>query len=138
MSILRRIPVVIGLTLAVILGIGIPASASFSDSVAVSPTISTATVLAPTNFVGGLACGRPATMSATWTKSTSTRVSGYELKVYFSDGFVQSVQLAPTATSWSAAIDPYYVTAYSVQYSITTKTDYGWTKESPRTASFQC
>jgi len=138
MSIIRRIPVVIGLTLAVMIGASIPASATYSESVAVKPTISTATVLAPTPFTGNLACGRPATMSATWTKSTSARISGYEIKVYFSDGFVQSVPLAATATSWSATIDPYYVTAYSIQYSITTKTDYGWSKESPRTAAFQC
>ena len=60
------------------------------------------------------------------------------MKVYFSDGFVQTVELGPTATSWSAAIDPYYVTAYSIQYSVTTKTDYGWVKQSSRTGSFQC
>jgi hypothetical protein len=77
-------------------------------------------------------------MSATWTKSTTPRVSGYTVKVYFSDGFVQSVDLPASAASWSATIDKYYVTAYSIQYSVTTKTDYGWTKESARTAAFQC
>ena len=30
------------------------------------------------------------------------------------------------------------MTAFSVQYSVTTKTDYGWFKESARTGSFQC
>jgi hypothetical protein len=58
--------------------------------------------------------------------------------VYFSDGFVQTAQLGPTATVWSAPIDPYYVSAFSIQYSVTTQTDYGWSKESPRTAAFQC
>jgi hypothetical protein len=48
------------------------------------------------------------------------------------------VQLGATATSWSSTIDQYYVTAYSVQYSVTTQTDYGWTQESARTGSFQC
>ena len=135
---IRRIPAVLALTLGVMIGASIPATASYSDSASVNPTITTATVLTPTNIVGNLTCGRPATMSMTWTKSTSTRISGYEVAVYFSDGFVQRVQLGSTATSWSATIDPYYVTAFSIQYSITTKTDYGWTKESPRTASFQC
>src|SRR5215204_2887700 len=125
---IRRIPAVLALTLAVMIGASIPATASYSDSASVNPTIT----------VGNLTCGRPATMSMTWTKSTSTRISGYEVAVYFSDGFVQRVQLGSTATSWSATIDAYYVTAFSIQYSITTKTDYGWTKESPRTASFQC
>ena len=138
MNRIRRGLILLGLTVAVIVGASIPASASFGDSVVVRTTIATATVAAPGNFVGKLTCGRPATMSATWSLSGTTRVSGYLVSVYFSDGFVQTVQLGPTATSWSATIDPYYVTAYSIQYSVTTKTDYGWSKESPRTATFQC
>jgi len=138
MSRTRRTLVLIGLTVAVIAGASLPASASYSESVAVKTTISTTTVAAPGNVVGKLTCGRPATMSATWSQSSTTRVSGYLVSVYFNDGFVQTVQLGPAASSWSATIDPYYVTAYSIQYSVTTQTDYGWSKESPRTASFQC
>jgi hypothetical protein len=138
MSRTRRTLVLIGLTVAVIAGASLPASASYSESVAVKTTISTTTVAAPGNVVGKLTCGRPATMSATWSQSSTTRVSGYLVSVYFSDGFVQTVQLGPAASSWSATIDPYYVTAYSIQYSVTTQTDYGWSKESPRTVTFQC
>jgi hypothetical protein len=138
MSRTRRALVLIGLTVAVIAGASLPASASYSESVAVKTTISTTTVAAPGNVVGKLTCGRPATMSATWSQSSTTRVSGYLVSVYFSDGFVQTVQLGPAASSWSATIDPYYVTAYSIQYSVTTQTDYGWSKESPRTVTFQC
>jgi hypothetical protein len=135
---IRRGLVLLGLTVAVVIGASIPASATYADAVAVKTTITTATVAAPTNVVGKLTCGRPATMSATWTQSTTARVSGYRVSVYFSDGFVQTVELGPTATSWSATIDPYYVTAYSIQYSLTTQTNYGWSKESPRTVAFQC
>ena len=60
------------------------------------------------------------------------------MTVYFSDGFVQVVELGPTATSWSALIAPYFVTAESIQYTVTTRTDYGWFTESARTESFQC
>jgi hypothetical protein len=77
-------------------------------------------------------------MSATWSLSGTARVSGYLVSVYFSDGFVQTVQLGPTATSWSATIDPYYVTAYSIDYTVTTQTAYGWSKESAHTGTFQC
>jgi hypothetical protein len=77
-------------------------------------------------------------MSATWSLSGTTRVSGYLVSVYFSDGFVQTVQLGPTATSWSATIDPYYVTAYTINYTVTTQTTYGWTQESAHTPTFQC
>jgi hypothetical protein len=135
---IRRGLILLGITAGIVIGVSVPASATYADSVAIRPTISTATVAAPGNVVGKLVCGRPATMSATWTASTSTRVSGYLVSVYFSDGFVQTVQLGPTATSWSATIDPYYVTAYTINYTVTTQTDYGWTKESAHTGTFGC
>jgi hypothetical protein len=138
MNSIRRGLILLGLTAAVIVGVSVPASATYSESIAVRTTIATTTVAAPGNIVGKLTCGRPATMSATWTQSASARISGYRVSVYFSDGFVQTVDLGPTATSWSITIDPYYVTAYSINYTVTTQTDYGWTKESAHTAAFQC
>ena len=138
MNRIRRGLILLGLTVAVIVGASIPASAGFGDSVAVKTTIATASVAAPGNVVGKLTCGRPATMSATWSLSGTARVSGYLVSVYFSDGFVQTVQLGPTATSWSTTIDAYYVTAYSINYTVTAKTDYGWSKESAHTGTFQC
>jgi hypothetical protein len=138
MNRIRRGLILLGLTVAVIVGASIPASAGYGDSVVVKTTIATTTVAAPGNLVGKLTCGRPATMSATWSASGTARVSGYLVSVYFSDGFVQTVQLGPTATSWSATIDPYYVTAYSIDYTVTTQTAYGWSKESAHTGAFQC
>ena len=135
---IRRGLILLGLTVAVVIGASVPASATFAEAVAVKTTISTTTVASPGNLVGKLTCGRPATMSATWSLSSTTRVSGYLVSVYFSDGFVQTVQLGPTATSWSATIDPYYVTAYTINYTVTTQTDYGWTKESAHTGTFGC
>ena len=135
---IRRALVLIGLTVTVIVGASVPASATYSEAVAVKTTINTTTVAAPANVVGNLTCGRTATMSANWAASGTARVSGYLVSVFFSDGFVQTVPLGPTATSWSAPINPAYVALYSVQYSVTTQTDYGWSKESPRTATFQC
>ena len=142
MTAIRRTALTLALTLTAILGSAgstSPALASFSDSASRSTSITTATVNAPGNVVGSLTCGRSsATMGATWNLSATPRVSGYTVTVYFSDGFVQVVELGPTATSWSAPIAPYYVTAFSVQYSVTAVTDYGWVKESTRTGSFQC
>ncbi len=139
MSSTRRVLTVLGLSLAVIAGASLPAAAEYADSAAVATTIATAAVAAPANVQGSLTCGRStATMGATWNLSTTARVSGYTVSVYFSDGFVQKVELGPSATSWSAPIDTYFVTAFSVEYSVTTKTDYGWTTESARTGAFQC
>ena len=138
MTTIRRGLLLLVLTAAVVIGVSAPASATYSESIAVKTTISTATVTAPGSLVGKLTCGRPATMSATWTLSSTPKVSGYLVSVYFSDGFIQTVQLGPTATSWSATIDPYYVTAYTINYTVTTQTTYGWTQESAHTPTFQC
>lgn len=138
MTSIRRIVALLGILAGLVVATSLPASASFSASSAVSTSISTLVVTAPTNVVGGLACAATSTMSLTWTASTSPRVSGYLVTVYFSDGFTQTVQLAATATSWSKTIAEYNVTAYSIQYSVTTQTAYSWVKESARTGSFQC
>jgi hypothetical protein len=142
MTALRRTALALALTFAAVLGSTgstAPAQASFADSAARTTTISTATVAAPANVTGSLTCGKTsATMGATWNLSSSARVSGYTVTVYFSDGYVQKVQLGPAATSWSAPIDVYFVTAFSVYYTVTTKTDYGWTTESAPTGAFQC
>ena len=139
---IRRGLLVLGLTVATFAGTAgptAPAQATFADSAGVSTGISTATVAAPTDLVGGLACGpSTSTMSATWTRSTSAAITGQQVKVHFSDGFVQTVELSATATSWSASIDTYYVSAYSIRYSVTATTDFGWFTESPLTGSFQC
>ena len=138
MTSIRRLLVLLALTVAVIIGASVPAFATFKDSVAISTAITTTTVAPVTNLVGNLNCAPTSTMSATWTRSTTPRVSGYQVKVYFSDGFVQTVELGPTAASWSVGIAQYYVTAFSVRYSVTTRTDYGWTTESVKTGAFQC
>jgi hypothetical protein len=116
------------------------ANASFNTPASLpSMSLSTATVAAPGNVKGALTCASPnATMSATWTASPTAKVSGYQVNVYFSDGYLQTVQMASTATSWSTPITLYNVTAYKVQYSVTTQTSYGWTQESPRTGWFGC
>ena len=141
MTRIRRGLLLLALTAAVVLtGSAGSAFASFGDTASISlGTIATADVVAPGNVVGGLNCASPnATMSVTWQKSTSTRVSGYLVTVYFSDGYVQTVQKTSADTSWSAPIALFNVTAYSVRYSVTTQTDYGWTKESALTGSFKC
>ena len=143
MSIVRRALVLTALTVAVTasaIAVTLPAWASWADSASVATTTySTANVLAPTNVAGSLTCGNPnSTMGLTWTKSTTSQISGYLVTVYFSDGYTQTVQLASTASSWSQSITTYNVTAYAVQYSVTTQTNYKWTKESTRTGWFQC
>jgi hypothetical protein len=141
MTRIRRGLLLLALTAAVVLaGSTGSAFASFSTTSSISlGTVATANVLAPTSIVGKVTCTSPnATMQVTWVKSTSTRISGYRVSVYYSDGYVQTADTASTATSWSVPTALFNVTAYSVRYSVTTLTDYGWTKESALTGSFQC
>ena len=142
MSTLRRCLTLAALTVGVVfsaVAVTLPAQASFADSAGTTTTYSTANVLAPANVVGSLNCGNPnSTMGLTWQLSTSSRISGYLITVYFSDGFSQTVQMGTTATSWTQSISTYNVTAYSVQYSVATQTSYGWTKESAKTGWFHC
>ena len=141
MTRIRRGLLLLALTAAVVVaGSTGTAFASFSDSTSVSlGTVSTTTVAAPGSVTGKLICTSPnATMQVTWAKSTSARVNGYLVTVYYSDGYVQSAPVAGTATSWSVNPTLFSVTAYSVRFSVTTQTDYGWTKESALTGSFSC
>jgi len=140
---IRRTLLLVGLAVAFVaggLGPAHPAQASFSKTATAATTqIVTATVAPPTAVAGSLTCTRSAgTMTATWKLSTSTRVSGYLVSVIFSDGFVQSDQMAATATSWTKPISLYNATTYSIRYTVTTQTDYGWTAESTPTGWFQC
>jgi hypothetical protein len=142
MTTTRRILVLIALMAGVLFASGAAAQASFSDSAKVTATpmsVSTATVAAPVAGPGSLTCrSSSATMALTWTKSTSARVTGYLVTVHFSDGYTQTVQMTANDTAWSQVIALYNVTAYSVRYSVTTQTDYGWTKESTATGWFRC
>jgi hypothetical protein len=139
MTATRRLLAVLGVALAVVVGSSIPASATYSDKVAISLTASTLTVAAPGTVVGRLTCTPDtSTMSVTWTASPSPRVTGYRVTVLFSDGSKQHTDVGASATSWSAPITTYDVTAFSIRYTVTTFTAYGWEKESVDTGSFRC
>jgi hypothetical protein len=142
MTTTRRALVLIALVAGVLFASGAAAQASFSDTATVTATpmsVSTATVAAPAAGPGSLICRTSsATMGLTWTKSTSARVSGYLVTVYFSDGYTQTVQMTANDTAWTSNIALYNVTAYSVRYRVTTQTDYGWNKDSAFTGWFRC
>jgi hypothetical protein len=141
MTSIRRVLAVLGLALAVVVGSSIPASANFADTVKLATTsVGTTSVVAPGAVTGKLTCGGTnSTMGVTWNPSGTRGVSGYRVTVLFSDGYEQTEDVAgATASSWSKSITTYNVTAYSVRYSVTTLTTYGWTTESGLTGSFRC
>ena len=139
---IRRSLLLLALTVAVVvggLGPAHPAQASFSKTVTAATTeIVTGTVAPPTAVTGSLTCRTTATLAVNWKASTSAKISGYRVSVNFSDGVVQSVDVAATATSWSKAAALYTYQTYAIRYTVTTLTSYGWTTESASTGWFQC
>jgi hypothetical protein len=141
MTAVRRVLAVLGFALTVVVGSSIPASATFADSaVLATSSVGTITVGAPGAVTGKLTCGGTnSTMGITWTASGTRGVTGYRVTVLFSDGFQQTEDVAGASTgSWSKSITTYNVTAYSVRYSVTTLTSYGWSTQSALTGSFRC
>lgn len=134
--------VLVGLAAIVFTALGMsPANAAFSTRTSLTPvSVSTGTVTAPGAIKGSLACGRTtSSIGVSWSPSSTARVSGYLVTVYFSDGYVETMPIQPaTATSWSGSVDTYYVTATTLHMTVTTQTSYGWTKESSATAELSC
>jgi hypothetical protein len=141
MTAVRRVLSVLGLALAVVVGSTLPASATFADTAVVATTsVATVTVDAPGAVTGKLTCGGTnSTMGVTWTASGTRGVTGYRVTVLFSDGYQRTEDVTGAATSsWSKSTTTYNVTAFSVRYSVTTLTSYGWSTQSTFTGSFRC
>ena len=135
----RRLLAVLGTAVCLVLVTGIPAWAAFADTAGLAVPMGTTTIAAPGNVVGNLVCSpTDSTMSVAWTASTSSHVSGYRVRVHFSDGRQQHAVVGAAATSWSAPITTYDATAYSIKFTVTTVTTYDWEKESVETGSFRC
>jgi hypothetical protein len=121
-----------------------PAQAGFADSAAVSTTIETLTVAAPTQVEAKAVCvtipgtgGVKTTVQIKWRQSTSPDVSGYLIIAYPVDG--PSYELAFTeATGRLLVSTDENLVSSSAQFTVTTLTTYGWTAESVRTEPLTC
>ena len=158
MSTSRRIVTLIGLTVAVLIGAIAPASATFSEDVAVATTIATGSVAAPASVTVDDWCQTIPTTTVdpltgvstttytylyhatvSWPASTTARgVTGYRVIAHLNNG--TSVVMAETnaaTTSISASVDQYYL-QFQPRVSVMTLTNYGWTAESAKTAVLAC
>src|SRR3712207_6430015 len=138
---IRRALVLIGLTVAVMVGAAIPASATFADSVTATADVTTATVDAPDWAHAAVTYCHPvqtAEATGNWPGSTARDVTGYRLTTYLNDG--RSIVLTQTGTA---------ARSYTMRFSrsdlqfqpriaVTTLTSYGWTSESPRSGVLAC
>jgi hypothetical protein len=133
-----RTLVLVGLVagLSALLGVT-PANAAFSTRTTVTPmSIGTASVQAPGAVKGTVTCGRSSSsLNLSWTASSTPGVTGYLVRIVFSDGYEQT-KPAQTATTWSGSVDTYYVTATTLHMTVIAQT--GWTRESLASAELSC
>jgi hypothetical protein len=147
MSITRRALALIGLTAAVLIGGSIPASATFSEAVAVTTAVGTARIAAPTQVEAKNICTTtvdPATGATTtttqlkieWWASTSSRTSGYRVTVHPAGG--SAYTLAVTGPTDEIFVNPTSVSGANPRISVTTLTGTNFTAQSPLTAIAPC
>jgi hypothetical protein len=146
---IRRALILLGLTVAVIAGAGVPAWATYRDSAEMATAITTATVAPPTQVEAKATCTTtvdPSTGATTttvqakveWHGSATPGVSGYRVTVHLANGTSSVVaQTGATGDEIFPDVDPAYL-SQRPRYSITTLTGYGWTAESPKTGVLSC
>ena len=154
----RRILTLIGLAVAITVAGTLPASATFSETVAVSTTIDTGSVEAPTSITVSDWCQTVPTTTVdpltgvstttysylyhstiTWPASTTARgVTGYRVVAYLNNGTsVVMAETPATTRTLSASVDQYYL-QFQPQVSVLTLTSYGWTSESSKSPVLTC
>lgn len=150
MNTTRRILVMAGMVLAVMVGTTIPAAATFTDSVALpTMSISTLTVQAPTQVevkghctstVDPLTGALTTTVLAKveWWRSSSRGVTGYRVTAHLNNGtsYVMATSDASADETFGTA-DAGYLT-YQPRFTVTTLTSYGWTAQSAMSNVLAC
>ena len=147
MSITRRALALIGLTAAVLIGGSIPASATFSETVAVATTVGTATIAPPRQVEAKTLCTTtvdPVTQTATttstikieWWGSTSPRTTGYRITVHPADA--PAYTLATTGPTDEVFVSPSSIGGSNPRISVTTLTGTSFTASSTPTAIRPC
>ncbi|MCW2578467.1 MAG: hypothetical protein JWR82_68 [Blastococcus sp.] len=137
---LQRAAVLVLLTAGLIAASALPSWAGWSEAATVATSVTTATVGPPSNLTSRTTCTTTvATVNLAWKASTAKGVSGYLIRVSFGGGAYQDqATVASTATSWSGNTDRFYVTNYTITFTVWTLTQYGWTAESVPTARIVC
>jgi hypothetical protein len=143
----RRIANLLGLTVAMLTGGMLPASATFSDSVALTTTVGTATIAPPTQVEAKSICTTtvdPVTLRSTttvqvkieWWRSTSPRVTGYRVTAYPAGG--SPYTLTVTGPTDEVAVYDSNVLASNSRITVTSLTQSTWTAESGKSPVLPC
>jgi len=128
--------------LTIVIGLGVPAQATFARQRALPQTsVVTATVAPPTNVAAQVAScsnSRWMTVTVSWSPSTSSRVTGYVIKAYRGDGQVTTVgQTDAVTSSTQVSMDKFNTGLTSAAFTVTA-TLAGWTAESASSATITC
>jgi hypothetical protein len=136
----RRAATVAALTLAVIVGAGLPASATFADAAIVSTSVTTMTVAAPSSVSVNDTCwGIHYSGTFTWPASTTPfGVTGYRVTAYLNDGTTSVLGTTDAATRTLTVTSDTSSLTYQPRIAVTTLTSYGWTAESAKSAVLTC
>jgi hypothetical protein len=148
MSTSRRVLSIIGLTVAVLIGSSVSASATFAESVSVSTTVGTATIAPPTQVEAKAVCTTtvdPVTLVSTttttvkieWWRSTSPRVTGYRVTAYPAGAPAYVLKTTGPTDEIYLDDDPDLYSA-NLKISVTTLTGTTFTAESAKVPVAKC
>jgi hypothetical protein len=140
MTAIRRSLILSVLTVSVIVGASDPAWATFRDLVTIATTVPTVTVAPPANVSSAGTWCNNGVLSAnfSWSPSPSRGVSGYSVRTYLADGSSTVFAETDAATFAVTGVYPSHGQAATVAITVTTRTNYGWTKESAQTQVPPC
>jgi len=140
LTLARRAATLVALTVAVIVGASLPASATFADAATVTTTVPTLTVAAPSGVAVTDNCwGIHYSATFTWSASTTrVGVTGYRVTAYLNDGSTSVLGTTDAATLTLTVTSDTSSLNYQPRIAVTTLTSYGWTAESAKTAVLAC
>jgi len=133
MNTIHRGLLVVPLMVAAILGASLPVWAGYSSQRALpATTVSTLTVVAPPNVSSAGSWCNNGVLSAnfSWSTSPSRGVSGYSVRSYQPDGTSKVFAETDAVTTAVTGVYPSHGQSATVAITVTTRTSYGWTKES--------
>jgi len=139
----KRLATLIGLTVAVVLGASVPASALYADSVSLPDAgVATMTVLPPRSVDVTVTRCHPVwgvDATVTWSSSLTTRgVTGYRVMGYLNTGSAFVVTETNASTTTVTINVPRDYMNYQPRISVVTLTSYGWTAESAKSSVLAC
>jgi hypothetical protein len=138
----RRLTVALVGILGVLFLAPLPASATFAASRPLPEmSVATATVQPPMNVsaqLGSCSNGRWMSVTVTWDPSSSSRISGYTVRAYRSDGQASIVATTDSSTtSVTTTVDKLSTGSTTVTFTVTAQVS-GWTAESLPSGPLTC